>query len=111
MRLTVAAEARVDSTPTAVGAIPRQYNFAADILARNLKAGRADKPAFIHPRGTWTYGALDDRVARFAAILRTLGVRREERVLIALLDTIDWPTAFLRWLKAGGVAVAATILL
>ncbi len=52
--MTVAAEARVDSTPTAVGAIPRQYNFAADILARNLKAGRADKPAFIDPRGTWT---------------------------------------------------------
>ncbi len=109
--MTVAAEARVDSTPTAVGAIPRQYNFAADILARNLKAGRADKPAFIDPRGTWTYGQLDDRVARFAAILRTLGVRREERVLIALLDTIDWPTAFLGCLKAGVVAVPVNTLM
>ena len=46
----------------AVSAIPRQYNFAADILDRNLKAGRADKPAFIDPRGTWTYGQLADRV-------------------------------------------------
>ena len=53
--------------PPAVGAIPRDYNFAADILDRNLKAGRADKPAFIDPRGTWTYGQLADRVARFAA--------------------------------------------
>ena len=50
-----------------VGAIPRDYNFAADILDRNLKAGRADKPAFIDPRGSWTYGQLADRVARFAA--------------------------------------------
>ena len=26
---------------TIVGAVPRDYNFAADILAQNLKAGRA----------------------------------------------------------------------
>ena len=94
-----------------MGAIPRHYNFAADILDRNLKAGRADKPAFIDPRGTWTYGQLADRVARFAASLRTLGVRREERVLIALLDTIDWPTAFLGCLKAGVVAVPVNTLM
>ena len=97
--------------PDPVGAIPRDYNFAADILDRNLKAGRADKPAFIDPRGTWTYGQLADRVARFAAVLRALGVRREERVLIALLDTIDWPTAFLGCLKAGVVAVPVNTLM
>ena len=50
-----------------MGAVPRDYNFAADILERNLDAGRADKPAYIDPRGTWTYGQLADRVARFAA--------------------------------------------
>ena len=98
-------------TDDPVGAIPRDYNFAADILDRNLKAGRADKPAFIDPRGTWTYGQLADRVARFAAVLRALGVRREERVLIALLDTIDWPTAFLGCLKAGVVAVPVNTLM
>ena len=55
-------------TPDPVGAIPRQYNFAADILDRNLKAGRANKPVFIDPRGNWTYGQLADRVARFGAV-------------------------------------------
>ena len=54
---------------------------------------------------------LADRVARFAASLRALGVRREERVLIALLDTIDWPTAFLGCLKAGVVAVPVNTLM
>ena len=55
--MTVAVDARAEApAPTGVGAIPRHYNFAADILDRNLKAGRADKPAFIDPRGTWTYG-------------------------------------------------------
>ena len=50
-------------------------------------------------------------MARFAAALRTLGVQREERVLIALLDTIDWPTAFLGALKAGVVAVPVNTLM
>ncbi len=110
----VAAPAPAESAvPTAdpVGAIPRQYNFAADILDRNLKAGRAGKPVFIDPRGAWTYGQLADRVARFAGALRALGVQREERILICLLDTIDWPTAFLGALKAGVVAVPVNTLM
>jgi benzoate-CoA ligase len=113
--MAVAADvhARAEAAPTTdlVGAPSRSYNFAADILDRNLKAGRAGKPAFIDPRGTWTYGQLADRVARFAGVLRSLGVRREERVLIALLDTIDWPTAFLGCLKAGVVAVPVNTLM
>jgi benzoate-CoA ligase len=88
-----------------VGVVPRDYNFAADVLQRNLAAGRADKPAYIDGRGTHTYGQLADRVARFGAALRGLGIKREERVLIALLDSIDWPTAFLGCLKAGIIAV------
>jgi benzoate-CoA ligase len=113
MAVAADARSRVDTPPTrdAVGAIPRDYNFAADIIDRNLKAGRAGKPAFIDPRAAWTYGELADRVARFAGVLRTLGVRREERVLIALLDTIDWPTAFLGCLRAGIVAVPVNTLM
>ena len=114
--MAVAADARAPAdvaTPAhdPVGTIPREYNFAADILSRNLKAGRANKLAFIDPRGSWTYGQLADRVAKFAAMLRALGLRREERVLIALLDTIDWPTAFLGCLKAGVVAVPVNTLM
>ena len=46
--MSVAADAKAESpAPTRVGAVPRDYNFAADILDRNLKAGRANKPAFI----------------------------------------------------------------
>ena len=113
MAVAADAHAPAESTmPTApVGAVPRDYNFAADILDRNLKAGRADKPAFIDPRGTWTYGQLADRVARFGSVLRSLGVQREERILICLLDTIDWPTAFLGAIKAGVVAVPVNTLM
>ena len=91
--------------------IPRDYNFAADILQRNLAAGRAQKPVFIDRRGSWTYGQLADRVDRFGAALRAKGIRREERIMLCLLDTIDWPTAFLGAIKAGVVPVAVNTLL
>ncbi len=95
----------------ALGAVPRGYNFAADVLQSNLAAGRADKPAFMDGQRTLTYRDLADRAARFGAALRGLGVRREERVLMAMLDTVDWPTAFLGCLKAGIVAVPVNTLL
>ncbi len=110
------AEARSEA-PGAHGSVgnapqvPRDYNFAADVLRFNLDAGRANKPAYIDARGTLTYGALANRVARFSAALRGLGIHREERVLLALTDTIDWPTAFLGCLKAGIIAVPVNTLL
>jgi benzoate-CoA ligase len=95
----------------AADAIPRDYNFAADILKRNLDAGRAGKLAYIDQRRGWTYGDLAERVDRFGHVLRLLGIHREERVLLCLLDTIDWPTAFLGAIKAGAVPVPVNTLL
>jgi acyl-CoA synthetase (AMP-forming)/AMP-acid ligase II len=95
----------------AAGAVPHRYNFADDMPRRNLAAGRAGKPACIDPRGSWTYGALSDRVSRFGDVLRGLGIAPEQRILICLTDTIDWPTAFLGAIKAGIVAVPVNTLL
>jgi benzoate-CoA ligase len=97
--------------PPGLAAIPRDYNFAADILQRNLDAGRGDKTAFIDPDGAYSYAELADRVDRFGRLLRSLGIRREERILLCLLDTIDWPTAFLGAIKAGVVAVPVNTLM
>ncbi len=105
------ARPSVPQAAVAVDAIPRDYNFAADILRRNLDAGRADRLAYIDHRQGWTYGELAERVERFGHVLRTLGIRREERVLICLLDTIDWPTAFLGAIKAGAVPVPVNTLM
>jgi len=92
-------------------AVPRDYNFAADILTRNLDAGRGAKAAYIDDRGSHSYAALAARVERFGHVLRALDIRREERILICLTDTIDWPTAFLGAIKAGVVAVPVNTLL
>ena len=104
-------EAHADPGGAALAAIPRRYNFAEDVLARNLVAGRAGKAAYIDPRGIWTYGQLAERVARFGKVLRGLGIAREQRILICLTDTIDWPTAFLGAVKAGVVAVPVNTLM
>jgi benzoate-CoA ligase len=91
--------------------IPRDYNAAHDLVERNLRAGRAAKTAYIDDAGTYTYGDLAERVNRCANALAGLGLQREQRVLLCLLDTIDFPAAFLGAIKAGIVPVAGNTLL
>jgi benzoate-CoA ligase family protein len=107
----VQSSAPQNAAAPAAATVPRDYNFAADILRRNLDAGRADKIAFIDHRGKYSYADLAERVDRFGHVLRGLGTRAEERVLICLLDTIDWPTAFLGAIKAGVVAIPVNTLM
>ena len=91
--------------------IARQYNAAFDLIERNLQAGRADKIAFIDDTTSLTYGELDQRANRFAHALCQAGVRREERIFLCMLDTVDWPVAFLGAIKAGVIPIAANTLL
>ena len=91
--------------------IPRDYNAAHDLIERNLAAGRAGKTAYIDDAGAYTYGDLAERVDRCAGAFTALGMRPEERVLLCLLDTIDFPAAFLGAIKAGIVPIAANTLL
>ena len=92
-------------------AIPPDFNAAHDLIDRNLRAGRAGKLAYIDDAGRYTYGDLADRVDRFSAALRRLGLHQEQRILLCLQDTIDFPTAFLGAIKAGVVPVAVNTLL
>ena len=91
--------------------IPREYNAAVDLVGRNLAAGRGAKTAFIDDAGRCTYAELAERVDRAANALRSIGIRREERIAIAMLDTIEWPVLFLGAIKAGIVPVALNTLL
>jgi benzoate-CoA ligase len=91
--------------------IPREYNAAHDLIERNLRAGRGAKLAYIDDGGRYTYDELAERVNRCANTLVGLGVQPEQRVLLCLQDTIDFPTAFLGAIKAGLVPVAVNTLL
>jgi benzoate-CoA ligase len=95
--------------PTLV--IPPAFNAAYDLIERNLVAGRGDKLAYIDDGGDYTYRELAARVDRFADALRRLGLQQEQRILLCLQDSIDFPTAFLGAIKAGVVPVAVNTLL
>ncbi len=91
--------------------VPREYNAAHDLIERNLLAGRGGKLAFIDDEGSYTFGDLGERVNRFGSGLLAMGLEMEQRVLIALTDTIDFPIAFLGCIKAGIVPVSVNTLL
>jgi benzoate-CoA ligase len=91
--------------------IPREYNAAVDLVGRNLAAGRGGKVAFVDDQGQCTYAQLAERIDRVANVLHSLGLRREERIAIAMLDGCDWPALFLGAIKAGVVPVAMNTLL
>lgn len=88
---------------------PAELNFASYLAA--LNAPRAAKLAYIDDTRQLTYGELAERVARMAGALRNLGLRREERILLLMQDTADWPVVFLGALHAGVVPVAVNTLL
>ena len=86
--------------------IPRDYNAAHDLLQRN--ASRPGKAAFIDAStgAQLTYGELADKAHRFANALRGHGFVPESRMLVAVLDTLEWPVVFLGCILAGVVPVA-----
>lgn len=86
-----------------------RFNFAAYVFSEN--AGRAQKTAYIDDPRSLTYGELENAAKRFAGALVKLGIRREERVVLFMLDTVDLPIAFLGALWAGVVPVVVNTML
>src|SRR6202165_2764109 len=91
--------------------LPERYNVGADLLERNLAAGRGNKPAIHSAAGDLTYADLYHLSCGAARALHDLGVRREERVLIAGYDSPGWVATFLGALLIGAVPVPVNPLL
>jgi benzoate-CoA ligase len=91
--------------------LPERYNVAADLLDRNLKAGRAGKVAIAAATGEVTYGDLHKIACGAAHVFGELGVRREERVLIVAYDSPGWVGAFLGAIRIGAIPVPVNPLL
>ncbi|MGE3245983.1 MAG: benzoate-CoA ligase family protein [Beijerinckiaceae bacterium] len=87
------------------------YNACTDLLDRNVDAGRGNKTAFTDPARSLTYAELQGDTRRFANLLASLGLRREDRMAMIMLDTVEWPTAFLGAIRAGVVAVPLNTML
>ena len=98
------------TTPATID-LPRAYNAALEFIDANLARGRAEKVAFIDTTGRYTYGELAERVNRAGNALRALGAGMETRVLLCMLDGIDFPAVFWGAIKAGCVPVPINTLL
>src|SRR3954463_8438991 len=87
------------------------YNAVSWLLDRNVDEGRGAKLAFTDTVSDLSYGELQTQSRRLANLLRRLGVRREERVAMIMLDTVDFPVVFLGAIRAGIVPVPLNTLL
>lgn len=98
-------------TTDSAGFEPYPYNAAQDLLERNLTPERAGKIAVIDEVGRYTFAELAERVNQCANALLGAGVARAQRVVLALLDTIDFPACFLGAIKAGIVPIPLSTML
>jgi 4-hydroxybenzoate-CoA ligase len=87
------------------------YNAAADMIDRHVRAGRGSRVAFIDPNEALTYAELMERTNQFANALLRLGIAREHRIALIMLDTVDLPVAFWGSIKAGMVPAPLNTLL
>ena len=87
------------------------FNASQWLLDRNVDAGLGTRVA-VRCRGEiLTYGELLSRVEATAAGLRQLGLRPEERILMVLLDSVEFLCTFLGGLRIGAIPVPANPLL
>lgn len=94
-----------ESILTAAVDLPEHLNLAECFLERRLRQGQGERTALRTDAGTFTYAQVAERAGRVARALLNRGVRREERVLIALPDGVDFVATLFGVLKIGAVAV------
>jgi 4-hydroxybenzoate-CoA ligase len=87
------------------------YNATTDMIDRHVAEGRGERIAFIDRAGTTTYAQLATHCSRFANAMPRLGIAREHRIALIMLDTVDLPVAFWGAIKAGVVPVPLNTLL
>jgi benzoate-CoA ligase family protein len=92
--------------------MPADAGNAADYFVdRHVNEGRGASLMCRDPWRSLTYGELGDATRRFAGALHAAGIAREQRVVLLMLDTIDFPIAFWGAIRAGVVPVPINTLL
>jgi 4-hydroxybenzoate-CoA ligase len=89
----------------------RPYNAAVDFCDTNIDRGLGHKIAFTDGGRSLTYGRLQEGSFRFASALRALGLREENRVILILHDTVDYPVVFWGAIRAGIIPIPINTLL
>src|SRR5262249_53729285 len=103
----IASKTRLHGVSTwSTAELPRRYNAAADLLDGNLEAGRGGKVAIRTTGGEGqTYAEVAAAANRAGGALRGLGVEMENRVLMAVLDSVEFASAFFGAIKLGAIPI------
>lgn len=81
-------------------------NLAEYVLGEGLGYG-ADRPAVIFEDRILTYGRLADQVGRFSAVLRQVGAKKGDRIVVLMGNRPEYYMAYLGAARAG--VICATI--
>ena len=81
------------------------YNAADDLIERNLCAGRGEKIAFIDSNGQYTFNQVAEKASQFSNAIQKLGLKKESRLILVMLDSIEFVCCFLGAIKAGIIPV------
>lgn len=96
--------------------IPEYFNIGVACSDRHLGTAQANEIAMIVEddalgTSTITFNDLARKTDLFAQVLRNLGVKVGDRVLIRLPNSLDYPIAFLGAMKMGAISVPTSTLL
>ena len=109
---TVSSRAPGDRVRGPDPALPgASFNAAAYLIDRRVDLGEAGRTALRCGGVDLSYGELRSLTARFGAAMAALGVRREERVMFVMADTIELAGGILGAMRAGMVAVPVNTML
>jgi benzoate-CoA ligase family protein len=77
----------------------------ANVLYQNIAAGRENRTAIFSAEAAWTFGELVRLASRVGNALRKLGVERENRVALLLVDGPEFVASFYGAIAIGAVPV------
>lgn len=81
-------------------------NLCVEYVDRNVREGRGDHLAIVYGDERYTYRQVLDNVCKAANLLEELGLRPEQRVLLALSDHPEFVWFWFATVRLGGVVSA-----
>src|SRR5262249_5338433 len=109
--ICVAAPTKSQEEVVPIPDTPESFNAASVFIDRHIAAGRGDRVALRWDDQTVTYTQLAANVNRAGNGFLRLGIRSEERVLLAVCDSPEFVYSFWGAMKIGAVPVPVNTFL
>ena len=87
-----------------------EFNFAAELLSRNLPH-LAEKTAFLDQNGSFTFAEVKRQADKMGGALLRLGLKPGDRIVLCMVDGIEFVTTFLGAIQVGIIPIPLNTLL